>query len=68
MKYQGWEYLCFGIDVPTYLNLVRKFYRNANVRLNLFETEVKKVKINLTMKKLDNLLRTPTEGVKRLDD
>ena len=68
LKYQGWEHLYSGINLPTNPNLVREFYSNARVGSNLFEIEIKRVKINLTMKKLGSLLRAPTEGVERLDD
>ena len=68
MKFQGWEYLCSGIDLPTYPNFVKKFYTNAIFSPRSFETEVKGLKINLTREKLGILLHAPNEGVEKLDD
>ena len=53
IKFQGWEFLC-TLDLPTYPNLVREFYCSTKIKINLFETEVKGVRINLTIEKWIN--------------
>ena len=47
---------------------MRKFYGNTKIKAHSFEIEVKKVKINLTKKRLEILIRAPTEGAEKLDD
>ena len=68
LKFQGWEYLCYDIDLPTYPNLVRKFYTNVIVSLRSSKTKVKGVRINLIQKRLGVLLHAPTEDAKKIDD
>ena len=56
------------LDLPTYPNLVREFYGSAKIQVNPFETEFKGVRINLTIKKLGQLLRAPIVGAEKPDD
>ena len=55
IKKQGWSFFC-SMNVPTYLNLVRSFYKNLILGEGHIESRVKGKRIMVTKEILGNLL------------
>lgn len=58
----GWEFLC-SLDIPTYPNLVREFYENAEYGKGAIVSIVKGTPILVNIKILGNIMRVPIDGV-----
>ena len=57
---QGWSFFC-SLNVSTYPNLVRSFYKNLILEEEHIKSKVKGKRIIITEESLRNLLQMPTE-------
>ena len=67
IKSLGWEYM-FTLELPTYPNLVREFYKNGKVSRSIIESVVKGIKIILNATCPSHILWAPIDGAERLEE